>query len=272
MSARERELATAESELHAAEARLLVAKEETSVAESSLNSVRSSGDADDIARAKRLLDLSIDALATRQSEVSNLVTIVNELRALRVKESKVFTETTSETGSLIANARLAYPDISPKQEVVLATSTMMADFRKILLRGPLESRKIVEFRRRMDAILSTSTRWQFTSETGFVLDGPVTAEGQGASSILYAYSGPLLMCAKLGPRVFREHDVSEAVHRDFICPSVVHMTNKFLVARTARSEQPQQTASHESTWHTPSLCLALPQYKPSRKQDGVTVT
>ena len=115
--------------------------------------------------------------------------------------------------------------LSEKQKQHLRSSPAFEGQRAKLKAGKFQDRDAFKLTRMFQHALATTTRHQFTSKSGLVLDGPVGASaGQAGIQIMYALDGAKVRCAKVGSRALQhEFEVSETIRKLVLCSSVLRI-------------------------------------------------
>lgn len=128
-----------------------------------------------------------------------------------------------------------------RDERNLFATPAFSNFRALLRTDTFSSRHVTSLLVALKRNMSTSTRLKITLENeGISLNGPVTSFGQSGVEVLYAFDGPLVLCAKVATRAWREYDVSEEIHRFRICPTVVQILKKLTIPPSGKWDANQQ--------------------------------
>ena len=116
-------------------------------------------------------------------------------------------------------------DLTGQEIYWLRISPSLSGVREKLLTQKFTLRDMPSTQRMLRNIIRTATRFQITAASGIILDGPMgPGKGQGNTEIIYALDGSKVLCAKVGPPFLQhEFDVSSAIHRRSVCPSVLHI-------------------------------------------------
>lgn len=117
-----------------------------------------------------------------------------------------------------------------RDEKSLLASPALQFIRDKLANDKFQQRDVPSVLIQLGKKMSTSTKARVTLENeGLSLNGSVTSFGQRGVEILYAFDGPSVLCAKIGARVSREFEISQEIHRERNCPTVLQILSQFTV-------------------------------------------